>query len=653
MIAGGGSTTDYWELEKQAKWLGKRGEKQKTRPTYEKVVHNKEWRFYPSKSKGKPIGSTFDSGGYSKALVQEYIERKQRKKRPRTLRPIPFPAKASITNGGQPIQPRLSPPGMMYGRPPQNNMSATFPNYKRGVARTSMTEKLIKKSNLLGVSDVYGHLNSGGSIDNSTSAYGSGGVFQHTSDSGYMDEYNQVKDNNRWVQHQSVIEEAVTSQLRRYKAENRALRKQKRATLYILRLLEQKILDLNGSNTQVEPIDPTAAGYEMHPEVYSILKGETDAQPRPMVAVNANDVNTTETQNALVNPHGKENENEANISNDNITITSNVETRPAIVSNITITSKDDNVETRREEEEALTKEGEIDETKASANSTEIEMVSEEILESKEKLKQIFLSLDSSGNGSLSKREFRRAIFKRPDLGQFITIANFQKTFENMDTDKNGSLTYIEFEEYCLKSLRLKDQETKDKTNMNCRKDTGYSGRKLMQVELRAIFDSLDVNKNGTLEKKEFKKAIMLSPELGKFLKIVSFDASFKRIDTNHDTLITYDEFENFCLQDIVHSLEEIEDPYAADRMLLQSIFADLDANSNSLLEKREFRRAVQRRPELGSFLRPKQFLNSFKAMDISKDGGISLDEFVSFCINAKYKYLDEEPALGGLLPPMN
>ena len=93
MIAGGGSTTDYWELEKQAQWLGKRGEKQKKRPTYEKVVHDKEWRFYPSKSTGS-IGSSYDNNGRSKTLVQEYIERKQRKKRPRTLRPIPFPARA-------------------------------------------------------------------------------------------------------------------------------------------------------------------------------------------------------------------------------------------------------------------------------------------------------------------------------------------------------------------------------------------------------------------------------------------------------------------------------------------------------------------------------------------------------------------------------
>ena len=89
------------------------------------------------------------------------------------------------------------------------------------------------------------------------------------------------------------------------------------------------------------------------------------------------------------------------------------------------------------------------------------------------------------------------------------------------------------------------------------------------------------------------------------------------------------------------SLEELDDPYASDRVLLRSIFTDLDANKNNLLEKREFRRAVQRRPDLGSFLRPRDFLKSFKAMDTSSDGAISVNEFVSFCINAKYKYLDE------------
>ena len=225
----------------------------------------------------------------------------------------------------------------------------------------------------------------------------------------------------------------------------------------------------------------------------------------------------------------------------------------------------------------------------------------------------------------------------------------------MDTDKNGLITYIEFEEYCLKDLQAKES----KKSNNEKDSSASSAKKLMQQELRDIFDSMDINKNGTLEKKEFKKAILLSPKLGKFLKITSFDESFNTMDTNHDTLITYDEFENFCLKDVILSLEELDDPYASDRVLLRSIFTDLDANKNNLLEKREFRRAVQRRPDLGSFLRPRDFLKSFKAMGTSSDGAISVDEFVSFCINAKYKYLkiaspkNDRSSTSYSLPPMS
>ena len=136
-----------------------------------KVVHDKEWRFYPSKSTGS-IGSSFDNNGRSKTLVQEYIERKQRKKRPRTLRPIPFPARAPAM-AGPTLHSRLSPPGIYGHASPQNNsshmLSATVPSYHTNVGYTSdsTTDKFIQKSSLLGVSDVYGHL---GSASGSTMA---------------------------------------------------------------------------------------------------------------------------------------------------------------------------------------------------------------------------------------------------------------------------------------------------------------------------------------------------------------------------------------------------------------------------------------------------------------------------------------------------
>ena len=114
--------------------------------------------------------------------------------------------------------------------------------------------------------------------------------------------------------------------------------------------------------------------------------------------------------------------------------------------------------------------------------------------------------------------------------------------------------YIEFEKYCLKSLNSK--------TFSGTKKPASSVPSLLQSELQEIFNSLDLNKNGTLDKKEFRKAILLSPKLGKFLKFKSLDKTFNEMDTNHDTLVTYSEFEAFCLKDI--DSPNIKDPYDQD-----------------------------------------------------------------------------------------
>ena len=85
MIGGGGSTNDLLELQKQSKWLGSRGDIQTRRNNFEKVVHTSPWRFYP-KGSGRSTGTTYTT---SESLVEDYLERKHRRKKPRTLRPIP------------------------------------------------------------------------------------------------------------------------------------------------------------------------------------------------------------------------------------------------------------------------------------------------------------------------------------------------------------------------------------------------------------------------------------------------------------------------------------------------------------------------------------------------------------------------------------
>merc|ERR1711871_1051946 len=88
--------------------------------------------------------------------------------------------------------------------------------------------------------------------------------------------------------------------------------------------------------------------------------------------------------------------------------------------------------------------------KGNDKSEPAEEESEDIRLQKALLHDIFTSLDSDGSGHLSKREFRRAILRRPDLGQFVNMKTFHKSFEKFDTNADGFVTFDEFQEYCLK-----------------------------------------------------------------------------------------------------------------------------------------------------------------------------------------------------------
>eukprot|EP00943_MAST-04B_sp_MAST-4B-sp1_P002957 g2957.t1 len=68
---------------------------------------------------------------------------------------------------------------------------------------------------------------------------------------------------------------------------------------------------------------------------------------------------------------------------------------------------------------------------------------------------------------------------------------------------------------------------------------------------------------------------------------------------------------------------------------LHKIFHDLVKNNNGLLEKKEFRQAAQLRPDIGSFLSPKRFLNSLAELKTSEENALNVDEFISFCIKIK------------------
>merc|ERR1711991_85225 len=55
--------------------------------------------------------------------------------------------------------------------------------------------------------------------------------------------------------------------------------------------------------------------------------------------------------------------------------------------------------------------------------------------------------------------------------------------------------------------------------------------------------------------------------------------------------------------------------HSEDVKTLKQVFHDLDKNNIGTLERGEFRRAATRRPDLGSFVRPKDLRHSFGKID--------------------------------------
>ena len=66
-------------------------------------------------------------------------------------------------------------------------------------------------------------------------------------------------------------------------------------------------------------------------------------------------------------------------------------------------------------------------------------------------------------------------------------------------------------------------------------------------KFRSIFDRLDSNGNGTLERMELYKASHMDPEMSTFVAPRQFNEAFKRMDVHSSGHITFEAFAGFCM----------------------------------------------------------------------------------------------------------
>merc|ERR1719330_134547 len=166
-------------------------------------------------------------------------------------------------------------------------------------------------------------------------------------------------------------------------------------------------------------------------------------------------------------------------------------------------------------------------------------------------------------------------------------------------------------------------------------------------QLKLIFDSIDDNHDGGVDKSELTTALDQDVELENLLIEAGINLEYKlleQLDTNHDGRITWDEFSDNMLKYAAREVQATGDIAAADRLAeqkamieLKKVFKDVDANQDGCINIAELRRAMARSPGLKGLCQDANLNFNFSLLaqlDTNKDGHVTWDEFMTCLRNA-------------------
>ena len=208
-------------------------------------------------------------------------------------------------------------------------------------------------------------------------------------------------------------------------------------------------------------------------------------------------------------------------------------------------------------------------------------------EGKEELRKLFHSIDIDGSGSVSSKEWGKAIGQHWKLmGRFfggLTVGEVGQMFKKLDADGSGDLTWDEFET----ALQQMDWSVRLAQALESQQGA---------AELKALWDRLDKNGDGKVSGKEWGSAAHMDQQVmakyfgGKDLKGIG--KMFSKIDADGSGDLTWDEFVKGSIRLVAVATgdaagDEADDATAASSSeLLEARSRELqgDLTSSELLE---------------------------------------------------------------------
>jgi Ca2+-binding EF-hand superfamily protein len=263
------------------------------------------------------------------------------------------------------------------------------------------------------------------------------------------------------------------------------------------------------------------------------------------------------------------------------------------------------------------------------------------------MRAIFDAVDTDGNGSLDRDEVTAFIQKlRPSRYLDVKVQEMDgrdsigEIMAEMDADSDGTVSYEEFEAWWQGGGSLTAAERDEQRELRRRRHDKTEA-------LRAVFNSLDSDGNGTLDRDEVRAAFT---KLGHVFESRSkLDDAMYEMDTDCSGTVSFDEFANYWraglkLSKVINvavSLELEAATRTAQResaaslmqaletvapTAMRQLFDSVDTDNSGTLDVEEVARFIRK-------LKPTKALSAagvaeaMAEMDGDGDGSVSYDEF--------------------------
>lgn len=163
----------------------------------------------------------------------------------------------------------------------------------------------------------------------------------------------------------------------------------------------------------------------------------------------------------------------------------------------------------------------------------------------QRLREDFVDGDTDGSELLEMREFENIIVARCGLEDQAELPEhlLSNSFKTADADGDGKVSFEEYVSWCITHSHCEEWLVPNKHERNARQLARERNVSLDEVEeLKKVFDGIDSDRSGEIEKEEFRLAVGRLLGVEGTLPDHSFLKHWNEIDADHGGTVSFNEF---------------------------------------------------------------------------------------------------------------